>query len=63
MKDQAFDERPSPFPMIIVQDGPLLKFRLDVLGEGTMEMVVNGEPKTGRLIYRGLRLIGVKDAV
>lgn len=36
--------------------GKSLIFRMDVLGEGTMELVVDGDPKTGKLIYRGMRL-------
>jgi hypothetical protein len=56
----TFDQKPSPFPMVILQEGRMLRFRLDVLGEGTMEMLVDGDPKTGRLIYRGMRLVVAK---
>jgi hypothetical protein len=54
------DDHPSRTPMRIVENGKTLTFRMDVLGEGTMEMVVEGNPQTGRLTYRGMRLVGAK---
>jgi hypothetical protein len=53
MKDT--DERPSLIPMRIIDKGKQMIFRMDVAGEGTMEMVVESTI-TGRLIYKGMRL-------
>jgi hypothetical protein len=50
------DERPSRTPMRVIEEGRDLTFRLDVLGEGTMEMTTVSDPKSGRLIYKGMRL-------
>lgn len=50
------DARPSQTPMRVIDHGNVLVFRMDVLGEGTMEMIVQGDAKTGRLDYKGMRL-------
>jgi hypothetical protein len=50
------DARPSCLPMRVIDNKKTLVFRMDVLGEGTMEMVVESEKFTGRLIYRGMRI-------
>lgn len=49
------DHRPSHSPMRIAEQGTEILFRLDVLREGTMEMIVDSEPN-GKLIYKGMRL-------
>lgn len=53
------DHRPSRFPMRIVENGKEMTFRLDVLGEGTMEMVVEST-LTGKLNYKGMRLCHIQ---
>ncbi len=50
------DQRPSRTPMRIIEEGRLMTFRLDVLGEGTMDMTVESDEATGRLIYKGMKL-------
>ncbi len=50
------DHRPAITPMKIVEDGRLLRFTLDVQKTGQIEMLVDGDPKTGRLIYRGMKI-------
>lgn len=49
------DQRPSCFPMRVIEQGKQMIFRMDVLGEGTMEMVVEST-LTGKLNYKGMRL-------
>jgi hypothetical protein len=56
---QDVDLRPSCFPIRIIEQGKELIFRMDVLGEGTMEMVTESTP-VGKLNYKGMRLMGVK---
>jgi hypothetical protein len=51
------DHRPSTTPMRITDNGRTLTFRLDVLNEGTMEMAVDSNLVTGKLTYRGMRLV------
>lgn len=50
------DQRPSFFPMRVIERGKQMIFRMDVLGEGTMEMVVESTI-TGKLNYKGMRLV------
>jgi hypothetical protein len=50
------DQRPSRTPMRVIEEDRSLTFRLDVLGEGTMDMIVDSDEKTGRLIYKGMKL-------
>lgn len=53
------DYRPSRSPMRVIVDGKVMLFRLDVLGEGTIEMAVESDGPKGKLFYRGMRLVGV----
>ena len=50
------DHRPSNRPMRIRDEGKLLRFQLDAVGEYFMEMIVDSDHKTGRVNYRGMRL-------
>jgi hypothetical protein len=50
------DHRPSSRPMRVIDGGKTLKFQLDVVGRTCIEMIVEGDPKTGKLTYRGMRL-------
>lgn len=50
------DHRPAITPMKITEDGRMLRFALDVHGVGTIEMLVDGDSKTGKLIYKGMKI-------
>jgi len=50
------DDRRSSLPMRVIDHGRQMTFCLDVVGEGTLEMVVESVPFTGKLIYRGMRI-------
>ena len=55
------DHRPSDRPIRTIDHGKQLHFVIDVgFGGQAMEMVVEGDPKTGRLIYKGMKLCRVK---
>lgn len=55
------DHRPADVALKITDNGRTLIFRLDVQGEGAMEMAVESDLKTGRLLYRGMKLcLGTK---
>ena len=50
------DHRPAVAPIRTTEGGRLLHFHIDVQKLGVMEMIVDGEPHTGRLIYKGMKL-------
>jgi len=56
ISDNDVDRRPSRTPMRVVENGRTMMFRMDVLGEGTMEMVVEAHAITGKLNFKGMRL-------
>ncbi len=50
------DSHPAIEPMKIIDDGKLLVFHFEVGDCRAFEMIVDSNPKTGELNYRGMKL-------